>query len=58
MARLIPRKQIEEQQDISASLSIRQNVNVGNDAIISGSIFVSKSFFFGNDVNEYNERCV
>jgi hypothetical protein len=49
MARLIPRKQIEEQQNISGSLSIQQNVEIGQDAIISGSLFVSKSFFFGND---------
>ena len=55
MARLIPRKQIEEQQDISASLNIRENINVGNDALISGSLFVSKSFFFGNNLNDYND---
>ena len=55
MARLIPRKQIEEQQDISASLLIRENVYVGNDAVISGSLFVSKSFFFGNDTGSKNE---
>jgi len=55
MARLIPRKQIEEQQDISSSLNIRQDVNVGNDAIISGSLFVSKSFFLGNNENDKSE---
>ena len=55
MARLIPRKQIEEQQNISGSLSIKENVNVGQDAIISGSIFVSQSFFFGNDTGSKNE---
>ena len=55
MARLIPRKQIEEQQNISSSLNIGQDVNVGNNAIISGSLFVSKSFFLGNDVNEVSE---
>ena len=49
MARLIPRKQIEEQQNISGSLTVQQNVEVGNDVIISGSLFVSKSFFFGNE---------
>ena len=53
MARLIPRKQIEEQQNISGSLSIQQNVEIGQDAIISGSLFVSKSFFFGNDLNDF-----
>jgi len=45
MARLIPRKQIEEQQNITGSFTIGQNVYVGNDAIISGSLFVSQSFF-------------
>ncbi len=55
MARLIPRKQIEEQQNISGSLTIQQNVDIGNDAIVSGSLFVSRSFFLGNDVNDRNE---
>ena len=55
MARLIPRKQIEEQQNISGSLTIQQNVDIGNDAIISGSLFVSKSFFLGNDVTDKSE---
>jgi hypothetical protein len=55
MARLIPRKQIEEQQDISASLAIRENLYVGNDIINSGSLFVSKSFFLGNDTGSLNE---
>jgi hypothetical protein len=55
MARLIPRKQIEEQQNISGSLTIQQNVDIGNDAIISGSLFVSRSFFLGNDVKDKSE---
>ncbi len=55
MARLIPRKQIEEQQDISSSLNIRQNLNVGNDAIITGSLFVSKSFFLGSSTSSKSE---
>jgi hypothetical protein len=55
MARLIPRKQIEEQQNISSSLTIGQNVYVGNDAIISGSLFVSKSFFLGTDTGSISE---
>jgi hypothetical protein len=55
MARLIPRKQIEEQQNISSSLNIGQDVNVGNNAIISGSLFVSKSFFLGSDENDVSE---
>jgi hypothetical protein len=55
MARLIPRKQIEEQQDISGSFIIRQDLNVGNDVIISGSLLVSKSLFLGNDLNDKSE---
>ena len=55
MARLIPRKQIEEQQNITGSLTIGQNVIIGNDAIISGSLFVSKSFFLGNNTGSLNE---
>ncbi len=55
MARLIPRKQIEEQQNITGSLTIAENVFVGNDAIISGSLFVSKSFFLGNDTGSKSE---
>jgi len=55
MARLIPRKQIEEQQNITGSLTIGQNVFVGNDAIITGSIFVSQSFFFGSATSSRNE---
>ena len=55
MARLIPRKQIEEQQNISGSLNIRENVYVGNDAIISGSLFTSQSFFLGTDTGSKSE---
>ena len=55
MARLIPRKQIEEQQNITGSLTIGENLYVTNDSIISGSLFVSKSFFFGNDTGSLNE---
>ena len=55
MARLIPRKQIEEQQNITGSLTIGQNVYVGNDAIISGSFFVSQSFFLGSNTGSKNE---
>jgi hypothetical protein len=55
MARLIPRKQIEDQQDISGSFVVRENLSVGNDAIVSGSLLVSQSFFFGNDTGSRNE---
>jgi len=55
MARLIPRKQIEEQQNITGSLTIGENLFLGNDAIVSGSIFVSQSFFLGNDTGSKSE---
>ena len=55
MANLIPRKQIEEQQNISGSFSVGQDLFVGNDTILSGSLYVSKSFFLGNNVNDYND---
>ena len=45
MARLIPRKQIEEQQNISSSFSVGQDLTVGRDVVVSGSLFVSQSFF-------------
>jgi hypothetical protein len=55
MARLIPRKQIEEQQNISGSFRVGEDINIGNNVIISGSIFVSQSFFFGSDTGSRNE---
>ena len=55
MARLIPRKQIEEQQNISSSLIIGQDLNVGNNVIISGSLLVSQSFFLGTDTGSVSE---
>ena len=44
MAVLIPRKQIEEQKDFTASLDVRQNLTV------SGSLLVSKSFDLGTSL--------
>ena len=55
MARLIPRKQIEEQQNISGSFRVGEDINIGNNAIISGSLFVSQSFFFGSDTGSRSE---
>jgi len=55
MARLIPRKQIEEQQNISGSFRVGEDINIGNNAIISGSIFVSQSFFLGSNLQDRNE---
>ena len=55
MARLIPRKQIEEQQNISGSFRVGEDISIGNNAIISGSIFVSQSFFLGSNLQDRNE---
>jgi hypothetical protein len=49
MAVLIPRKQIEEQKDFTASLDI------GGDLTVSGSLLVSKSFFLGSRITDKSE---
>ena len=49
MAVLIPRKQIEEQKDFTASLDI------GGDLTVSGSLLVSKSFFLGSQLTDKSE---
>ena len=49
MARLIPRKQVEEVQDFIKDTSFAGNVT------ISGSLLVSQSFSFGNDINEKSD---
>jgi len=52
MARLIPRKQIEEQQNITGSLEIGQDIIVGGNSTIkgnsitSGSLEVLQDFFW------------
>ena len=48
MARLIPRKQIEEQQDISGSLRIGGDLVVTGSSIFSGSLQVDNNFFFSS----------
>jgi hypothetical protein len=55
MARLIPRKQIEEQQDISSSLTIRQDLFVGGSIFSSGSIQIDNDFFLGDNLNDRGE---
>jgi hypothetical protein len=55
MARLIPRKQIEEQQNISSSFRVGEDINIGNNAVISGSLFVSQSFFLGTNTGSKSE---
>ena len=49
MARLIPRKQVEEVQDFIRDTSFAGNVT------ISGSLLVSQSFSIGNDINEKSD---
>jgi hypothetical protein len=55
MATLIPRKQIEEQEDVSGSFRIGGDLNVGQDAVISGSLFVDSNFFLGDDLTDRGE---
>ena len=61
MARLIPRKQIEEQQNITGSLEIGQDLFVGNnsfvanDSVISGSLDVKQNFFLGDQLTDRGE---
>jgi hypothetical protein len=49
MATLIPRKQIEEQQDFTASIVI------GGDLTVSGSLIVSQSFTMGSNPLDENQ---
>ena len=61
MARLIPRKQIEEQQNITGSLEIGQDIIVGGNSIVagnsvvSGSFEVQQEFFLGNQLTDRGE---
>jgi hypothetical protein len=55
MARLIPRKQIEEQQDISGSLRIGGDLIVTGSSIFSGSLQADSDFFLGNELTDLGE---
>ena len=55
MARLIPRKQIEEQQNISGSLIIGEDLLVGGNVIITGSLQSDSNFFLGDNLNDRGE---
>ena len=55
MARLIPRKQIEEQQDLSGSLRIGGDLIVTGSALFSGSLQVDNDFFLGNELTDKGE---
>jgi hypothetical protein len=48
MATLIPRKQIEEQRDFTAS------IDIGGDLTVSGSFILSQSFTMGSNSNTIN----
>ena len=55
MARLIPRKQIEEQQNISGSLIIGEDLLVGGNVIITGSLQSDSNFFLGDNLTDRGE---
>ena len=55
MARLIPRKQIEEQQDLSGSLRIGGDLIVTGSSLFSGSLQVDNNFFLGNELTDRGE---
>jgi len=55
MARLIPRKQIEEQQNISGSLTIGQDLFVQGNTIVSGNFQVDNNFFLGDNLLDRGE---
>jgi hypothetical protein len=55
MARLIPRKQIEEQQDLSGSLRIGGDLIVTGSALFSSSLQVDNDFFLGNELTDRGE---
>jgi hypothetical protein len=55
MATLIPRKQIEEQQNLSGSLQIGGDLIVTGSSIFSGSIQTDGDFFLGNQLTDRGE---
>ena len=55
MARLIPRKQIEEQQNISGSLTIGQDLIVNGNIFSSGTLQVDNDFYLGNNLSDRGE---
>jgi hypothetical protein len=55
MARLIPRKQIEEQQNLSGSLTIGQDLLVQGNTIVSGNFQADNNFFLGDNLLDRGE---
>jgi hypothetical protein len=55
MARLIPRKQIEEQKNISGSLTIQDDLIVGGSIFSSGTLQIDNDFFLGDNLNDRGE---
>jgi hypothetical protein len=55
MARLIPRKQIEEQQSISGSLTVQDDLIVGGSIFASGTLQIDNDFFLGDNLNDRGE---
>jgi len=55
MARLIPRKQIEEQQNITGSLTIGQDLIVGGNVFASGTLQIDNDFYLGDNLSDRGE---
>jgi len=55
MAVLIPRKQIEEQNDISGSFRIGGDLSVSGSTVIGGSFSADSEFFLGNQLTDRGE---
>jgi hypothetical protein len=55
MAVLIPRKQIEEQNDISGSFRVGGDLSVSGSTVIGGSFSADSEFFLGNQLTDRGE---
>jgi len=55
MAVLIPRKQIEEQNDISGSFRVGGDLSVSGSTVIGGSFSADSEFFLGNELTDRGE---
>jgi hypothetical protein len=55
MAVLIPRKQIEEQNDISGSFRVGGDLSVSGSTVIGGSFAADSEFFLGNQLTDRGE---
>lgn len=55
MAVLIPRKQIEEQNDITGSFRVGGDLSVTGSAVVGGSFAADSEFFLGNQLTDRGE---